>query len=129
MNARAALKEYQRISVEAGVTDATPHQLVLMLLRGAMEKLTQAKLALGKGEVAEKGQLISKVIAIVDSLRASLDVEKGGEVALNLGSLYDYAETRLLQANIESDPAMMDEVYQLLGTILAGWEQMPGHEG
>lgn len=124
MNPQTALNEYRSISVESGVADASPHRLVSMLLAGALDKIAMAKNAVGRGDVAEKGLQISKVISIIDSLRASLDESNGGDIAGNLGSIYDYAEQRLLEANLESDTLIMDEVSQLLRELHDGWVQI-----
>jgi len=51
---------------------------------------------------------------INDGLRASLDVTAGGQLAQNLRALYEYMSNRLLFANARNEPAVLDEVKQLL---------------
>ena len=101
------LNQYQQVKVEGGVQAADPHRLVAMLLEGAKEKIHGAKLRIlhnhGVKDVQEKGALIGGSIAIVDALRASLDMEKGGEIAANLEQLYDYM-TRLLPTTPRPSP-------------------------
>lgn len=101
---------------------ADPHTLVTMLLDGAIERIVQARGALEHGMTARKGERIGKAIAIVDSLRASLDMEQGGEVAERLASLYDYMIRRLLHANLHNDAPALDEVSRLLKDVKAGWD-------
>jgi len=72
--------------------------------------------------------LISKAIAIIDNLRASLDHVQGGEISANLASLYDYIELRLVQANSASDITLLNEVSSLLVEIKSGWESIPGDQ-
>lgn len=122
---QAALKEYQAIGVQSGVTDANPHRLIGMLLAGALDRVASAKGAIARGEIPRKGELLSAVIAIVDSLRASLDHERGGEISGNLAALYDYIEQLLVQANLDSDVTQLDEVSFLLTEIKQGWESIP----
>lgn len=100
---------------------ADPHTLVTMLLDGAMERIAQARGAMERGVTARKGERIGKAVEIIDSLRASLDMEKGGEVALNLARLYDYMLRRLLHANLKNDMSALEEVQRLLRDIKAGW--------
>ena len=69
--------------------------------------------------------MLSSVIAIVDGMRASLDYQRGGEIAANLGSLYDYIERRLVEAGVSSDTAVLDEVSALLKEVKAGWDSVP----
>lgn len=116
-----AMRQYHQVGVEAQATDATPHQLVQMLLDGAAARLAAAKGATAAGEIARKGELISRVIDIVDHLRAALDVEQGGELAENLNALYEYMSRRLLEANLRDEPALLDEVAGLLKELQSGW--------
>ena len=125
MNQILALDQYKAIGVQSGMTDATPHQMITMLLDGALDRIASAKGAMSRNEVARKGELVGSAIAIVDGMRASLDYEVGGEIAANLGSLYDYIERRLLEANTGSDSSMLDEVSSLLREIKAGWDSIP----
>lgn len=101
---------------------ADPHSLIAMLFDGALERISQARGAIEHGMIARKGERIGKALAIVDSLRASLDLERGGEVASRLQALYVYMEQRLLQANLNNDPAALDEVAGLLREIKGGWD-------
>ncbi|MAT83623.1 MAG: flagellar export chaperone FliS [Gammaproteobacteria bacterium] len=112
---------YQSEAVQAAQF-ASPHQLVKMLVDGAVERVVQARGAMERGMTARKGERIGKAISIVDSLRASLDMEKGGEVAANLASLYDYIGRRLLHANLKNDAGALEEVLRLLREIQAGWD-------
>jgi len=125
MNQMMALDQYKAVGVQSGMTDATPHQMITMLLDGAVDRIASAKGAIDRNEIARKGELLGSAIAIIDGMRASLDYEGGGEIAANLGSLYDYMERRLVEANTESDKEILDEVSALLKEIKAGWESIP----
>jgi len=118
---RQGATAYKSESVRAAEY-ASPHQLVAMLIDGAMERVVQARGAMERGMTARKGELIGKAIAIVDSLGASLNTEKGGELSERLASLYDYIGRRLLHANLKNDRAALDEVLGLLREIKTGWD-------
>lgn len=122
---RNALQQYKQINVQTGVTQATPHRLIQMLMEGALEKIAMAKGFMGRGEVAEKGSHISWAISIIDGLRMSLDKDSGGAVAANLDRLYDYMERQLLLANTRNEPALLDEVAGLMREIKSGWDAIP----
>lgn len=114
---------YAKVGVETGVTTASPHKLVVMLFEGAMVAIASAIQHMQAGEIASKGRAISKAITIIDNgLRASLDKKVGGEIALNLDALYEYMSTRLLIANVKNQPAILEEVYQLLKGLKDAWE-------
>lgn len=127
MNAQAnlAMQQYRQNHVQGTVDSATPHRLVQMLMEGVQEKLIAAKGYMANKNIAKKGEHISWAISIIDSLRACLNHELGGEVSQNLNRLYDYMETRLLEANLKNDPAMIDEVGMLMAQIKRGWDEIP----
>jgi flagellar protein FliS len=122
---QAALSQYRSVGVQGGITDANPHQLISMLLGGALDRIAAAKGAMQRGDIGRRGELLSSAIAIVDGLRASLDHSSGGEIAGNLASLYDYMEQRLVEANVSGEAQLLDEVSALLTDIRAGWEGIP----
>ncbi|MBB61520.1 flagellar export chaperone FliS [Stutzerimonas balearica] len=124
MNAMLAMKQYQRVGVQAQVTEANPHRLIQLLMQGGLDRIYQAKGALEFGRVAEKGELIGKSIAIIGGLREALDHEVGGDLATNLDRLYDYMIRRLSEANRRNDVAPLEEVAGLLREIKSAWDQI-----
>lgn len=130
MNGTHAIDAYRHVGAQGGVTDASPHQLINMLLSGALDRIASAKGAMDRGDTASQGALLGKAISIIDSMRASLDADRGGDIAANLGDLYTYMETRLLQAGATADPEALDEVSRLLREIKTGWDSIPAeHRG
>ena len=122
-----AISAYQRVGVETGVESADPHKLILMLFEGAQEALAKAKMHMHHNEIAEKGQMISKAIMIIDhGLKASLDMNAGGDLAIKLQALYDYMTHRLLVANIQNNLEIVDEVNRLLSELYDAWKNIGG---
>jgi flagellar protein FliS len=121
---RSNLAAYQSVAAHGGVAAADPHRLILMLLDGAIERIASARGALASGAVDAKNRLLHRAVAIVDELRASLNMEQGGDLASNLGDLYDYCARTLLKANLENRPELMDEVVKLLREIRGAWIQI-----
>lgn len=116
---------YKSVGLETTVTSADPHQLILLLFEGAKLAIFDAKQHMAENHVAEKGMAISKAIDIItNGLRASLDLEKGGELAAQLAALYEYMATRLLFANLKNNSAALDEVVSLLGEIHSAWAEI-----
>ena len=120
-----AISAYQRIGVETGVESADPHKLILMLFEGAQEALAKARIHIQNNEIAEKGQMISKAIMIIDhGLKASLDMNTGGDLAIRLQELYDYMMHRLLVANIQNNLEIINEVNKLLSELYGAWKKI-----
>jgi flagellar protein FliS len=114
---------YANVGVETGVLAASPHKLIVMLFDGAMVAVGSAMRQMEANEIAAKGKSISKAITIIENgLRASLDLNAGGEIAANLDALYDYMCARLLSANRDNDLSMLQEVNRLLGELKGAWE-------
>lgn len=124
-NSRAAMNAYRDVGVESIIDSATPLQLVLMLFGGAIAAIASAQQHLRLKNIAAKGKAISQAISIIDGgLKASLDLNVGGELAQNLSELYQYMGRRLLHANLKNDPAALEEVRQLLQQLLGAWETL-----
>lgn len=122
MNSYQAAQHYSSVKVQTNVTDASPHRLIQMLFEGALERIAQAKGAMLQHQIARKGELIGKAVAIVGGLQGSLNDKEGGELAANLDNLYDYVIRRLSQANYENNTEMLDECARLLGDIKSAWD-------
>ncbi|MFB0934672.1 MAG: flagellar export chaperone FliS [Propionivibrio sp.] len=121
---------YQQIDREADIRGSDPHRLILLLFRGAIAALEKSKLSIAANDIPGKSQLITQAVAIIqDGLRASLDLQQGGELAQNLHALYGYMVTRLISANIKNDIAAIDEVLKLLGEIGGAWEEIAPPNG
>lgn len=121
-NSREALKQYRQLGLESEVENASPHKLIQLLFAAALSRIAVAQGAIERGDVPLKGEQISKAIGIVAGLRASLDMEQGGELASNLDGLYEYINFRLLKASSANDIAALTEAADLLKTLKSGWD-------
>jgi flagellar protein FliS len=123
--AQRGIGAYTRIGIETGVPSASPQQLILMLYEGAILAIAAGQQHLREHNIAAKGSAISKAISIIEGgLKASLDLNVGGELAKNLSELYAYMGRRLLQANLKNDSAGLEEVRQLLLQLKGAWEAL-----
>ena len=120
-----SVNQYSNVDNYTGVTDANPHQLVQMLLDGAIGKIAVVKGLMLRGETAEKGKVIGQSISIVGGLRSSLDMKAGGDLAANLDDIYEYIERRLLESNLKNDVTILDEATSLLREIRTAWVAIP----
>jgi len=110
--------------LQTQVTTTTQGELLLLLYDGAVKFLNQAKEKIAERDYAGKGILISKALDIVNELDASLNLEKGGELAENLHKLYFYCSTRLLNANLKMDVTFIDEVIKILSGLRGAYGQI-----
>ncbi|EJE48989.1 flagellar biosynthetic protein FliS [Acidovorax sp. CF316] len=123
-NPRAA-NAYQRINVETSMHTIDQHQLVSLLYEGALGSIATARGAMARGDIVGKCNAVSKAVRIIEEgLSTALDTVDGGELAQNLGALYDYCVRRLILANARNDDAMMQEVMRLIEPVALGWNEI-----
>lgn len=108
--------------LESRILSADPVELIAILYEHAILSVQEAREHLAKKEIAKRARRISKAIAIVSELDASLDHSIGGEMSRNLARLYQYMRERLTAANIQQADAPLAEVETLLNTLAEGWE-------
>lgn len=118
---------YKRVAVETGVAQANPHQLVNLLFEALLQHIGSARAALGRGDIATKGEQVTKAVRILDEgLKPALNLAQGGELAANLNGLYGYCVLRLMQANLRNDDAGLEEVIHVIEPVAEGWRQIAG---
>lgn len=116
---------YSAVHMETGVQAADPHQLIHLLLEGALSAIAAAFNALERGDMPAKGRAISRAVGIVDEgLRAALDLKAGGTVAATLNDLYNCVLVRLTQANLRNDGALLRECSALLTPLRDAWRDI-----
>lgn len=119
------IDNYKQVGTGTAVSQASPHQLVMLLFDGAIAAVLQARHALTTGDTATKLATLSKAIRIVDEgLKASVESHGDASLADNLRALYDHIVARLLQANLHNSDLPLVEVAQLLGDLRATWAEI-----
>ena len=113
---------------QQSILTAPPGRLVVMLYDGCIRFLFQSAYAMREGNRKTSLERMRKAEAIIDELRATLDHEKGGEIAGNLSAIYGFSRSHLLKAWSEQDADKIDEVSRLIGELRDAWAQIAGHE-
>lgn len=86
-----------------------------------MELLKEAREFIEKEHFLEANERIKRVQDILIELNASLDMEKGGQIAQSLRSLYLYMYRTLVEANIKKDLKKLDEILAYFQELLEAW--------
>lgn len=135
MYAKTGQSAYAQVSLESQVAGATPHQLITLLMDGAISAMTRAKIYFESGNIAKRGEMISRAINIIDNgLRASLNHEVGGAVTEEMESLYEYVSRNLLLLNQQKKPEQLPHLIEIMTTLSTTWKEIeptrkPGHYG
>lgn len=120
-----AYNAYKRTSV----TTASQGELIVLLYEGAVSRLTAAvslfdlddKLPVKNIEAFS--EYVLKTQEIITELQVSLDLDKGGDIAKNLMSLYVYFNQELMNANINKSRAKVQFVLDMLKQLTESWKQ------
>jgi flagellar secretion chaperone FliS len=119
---RSQASAYSNVHVDTGVQSADPHQLVMMLLDGALDAIATARGAIEQRNVSVKCRAINRATGIVDEgLRGALDMQRGGEVAQTLHDLYSCVLMRLTLAHAKNDVTLLRECSELLTPLRDAW--------
>ncbi len=114
------IREYKKTVL--ATTDRV--QIIYMLYEGALNHLKMARRKIADGDTLSKGHHFSKATSIISELSNVLDMEKGGEISVNLRSLYEYVLQRLLYANLNNDITAIEDSEKVIETLKSGWKEM-----
>jgi flagellar secretion chaperone FliS len=103
------------------VLTASPVELVGILYETALQAVDEALAALQSGDIAARGQAITKSIQAVAELRTALRREVNPQYCDTLAGLYDYMQRQLMRAHSDKSGGLLREVSRLLQTLLEGW--------
>lgn len=106
------------------IMTASQSHLVVMLYREALAALKASIVAIERGDIEMRWRASSKATNIIAHLYLTLDVERGGDLAENLGRIYTYILRRLPDINLKNDPKAARESALLLEPLLTSWENL-----
>ncbi|MCK9170330.1 MAG: flagellar export chaperone FliS [Treponema sp.] len=112
------------------VRTASQGHLVVLLYEEAVRQLTTASGLFETDETisAQHIELFNKCLqksqAIITELQVSLNMEKGGEIARNLMSLYVYFNNELMSANINHNKEKVDFILTMMKQLTDSWRQV-----
>jgi flagellar protein FliS len=109
---------------QRSVLTASPGQLVVMMYDGAGRFLLQAATAMRSGDQLLCDAKLRRAEAVIDELHATLDMDRGGEIASRLEGIYVFCKRHLIEARIERDAGMIDKVVELLAELRQSWAQI-----
>ena len=87
-----------------------------MLVDGAVKYTKIARLAIEKKDITRAHNELVRVQDIFTELMVTLD-KSAGQVYEDLYKVYEYIKSRLIEANIKKDVAIIDEVLPLIENV------------
>jgi flagellar protein FliS len=117
VNTAFAIEAYKQTKTKS----TSPVGLVIMLYDGAIEFTHKAIAGINMKELPVKLKYIDKTLAVLGELRATLNMDAGGEVAINLSELYFYMMSEIVWANYYNDVTKLMNVAGLLKELRGAW--------
>ena len=111
------------------IRTASQGHLVVLLYEGAVRQLSaaadmfDAANTVKARDIEKFNNCLQKAQAIITELQVSLDMDRGGEIAKNLMSLYIFFNNELMSANINRDKKKIDFVLSMMTELSGAWRQ------
>lgn len=110
-------KQYEQNSI----TTATPEELTLMLYNGAIKFAKRAYIYIEENKISEVNTNLIKAQNIISELDGTLNMDY--EMSEGLSNLYIYIKEQLMEANIQKDIKILDEVIPLIEDMRDNWKE------
>ena len=115
---------YQNAYKKASVNTLDQTKLIIMLYDGAIKNASFAVEHIKSGQIEKVHDCLIKTKNIVTELMATLNMDRGGDIAKNLQSLYSYMFSQLIEANMNKKTEPVVIVIDLLKELRAAWTQI-----
>jgi flagellar protein FliS len=104
------------------VLTASPGDLTLMLYNGCLKFLNLAKKAIEEKNITEKNMNLQKAQNIINELMVTLNMDI--EISKQMIALYDFARTKLIEANVKNDLAALEEAESIMIEFRDTWKEV-----
>ncbi|WP_115719229.1 flagellar export chaperone FliS [Gallaecimonas mangrovi] len=122
---RMNLRQYQGADKNARLMEANPHQIILMLMDGVLEKIAVAKGCIERKDIEGKSNAINRAIALISGLQGVLDTDSEPEVSQRFSDFYDVMTEGLVDASASRDTEKLEQLMQLFRPLRDAWRDMP----
>jgi len=103
------------------IMTATPEALTLMLYNGCLKFMSEGKEAIEKKDYEQANISLQKAQRIISEFRATLNMDY--EISHQLMPLYNYVYDRLVEGNMKSSTALVDEAKGIITELRDAWMQ------
>ena len=115
-----AHQQYKQVQVKT----ASNEKLLIMLYQGCIKFLRIAKKSIKEDDLESANEYLKKSQDIINELRYTLDMEKGGEISNNLYQLYSFMYSELVSANVNKEVEHIETVEEMMLELLDSWKQI-----
>lgn len=119
-----AQQHYRALSIASRIEAASPHELVAILYEELLRSLDVTRTALAQGKADACRSARERSSSILLALEASLDFERGGELARNLGQIYRSMQKEIAASVQAGDAASLEIVRSSVADLLSAWARI-----
>ncbi len=118
-----ALNAYAATERETAVSSARPIDLVVLVFQRVLDHLRHGRQMMQQQE--DSAVPLTKALQLINAgLQACLDRQQGGDIADNLGQLYEWASREIMLARIKKDSKRITAVIEVLTTVSGAWLEL-----
>lgn len=131
MRSSNAIRSYSKLETQSRVEQQQPEQLIALLYDKACTLVRQASNALDNENTQLFHDSTTHATQIVLALRGILDIEKGGETALQLSETYGVIAGALFKTKRTKSKTELGKLYEALSELRSAWDTVARseHEG
>ena len=119
-----AARSYRNVDLTSRVEGATPHALVGILFEELLKSLDAMIVAMRRGDFTQRASRQGRSLSILHGLEASLDHERGADIARDLALIYREARRRIMDGSRNNDMAQVEKAREMLNEIATAWERI-----
>ena len=119
-----SLKSYEAVDV----LGKSQLELVIKVYDGALNSLRSGSESYKDEKYQEGYEHMEKAKTFVVHLYTTLNVEQGGEVAVNLSKLYSFIVSQIDVIEATQDLAVIDDMINVLTNLKSGWSELKQRE-
>ena len=102
---------------EMQVMSASPARLTVLLFEHLEVVLRRAQTAIRNNQIEQRVENLSRGREIVSELLGTLDLERGGDIAIDLSMLYGFLLAELVDVGIRRDSVRLGRLVGIVNTL------------
>ena len=126
MNYSASMKQYASNEIAARTSNLDPHKIIKEVLIELKKNMETLAYSIDHEPIVSsmKSKSFSKSLTAIYILQSSLDFEKGGEIADNLYSIYEFCKNGVMKGFTLKNSKLIYDAIPPIDEILEGWKQI-----
>lgn len=102
---------------ELQVLSASPARLTVLLFEHLEVVLRRAQTAIKNNQIELRVENMGKAREILSELLGTLDIERGGDIALELSMLYGFLQSEMVDVGIRRDVVRLGRLIGIVNTL------------